>query len=111
MLPFVPRKVAQKAAKVQVQPPRSQHTDDTTRPEQVAGPSGIASSSNIAPKANTQSSIIASLNGKGRETHTSKPSLLDEAFAILLRLSLSDYALWLDASLRRTLETSDEGCK
>lgn len=111
MLPFVPRKVAQKAVKTQVQPPRSQHTDDATRPEQIAGPSGVASSSNVVPEANTQNLATASLKGKGRETNASKPLLSADAFASLLCLSLSDHALWLDASLRRSLETSEEGCK
>ncbi|TCD61397.1 hypothetical protein EIP91_008518 [Steccherinum ochraceum] len=106
MLPFIPRKVARNAAKTQVQTPRSKPTDDATTSEQVAGPSQIHSQT----PANIDAVTLPPLKGKEREVDPSRPNTLsDDAYAALLKLSLSDHALWLDANLRRVVESSSEG--
>ncbi|KAH9854863.1 hypothetical protein C2E23DRAFT_725373 [Lenzites betulinus] len=90
MLPFVPRKVAQKAK--------------TNIPTPKIVPATSSGAARTPPV--TQSSVSSA---KGKSKHT-EPSIPDEDLATLLLLSLSDYALWLNTDLRRALATADDGC-
>lgn len=107
MLPFIPRNVARKAVKPQRPNITNTLTDDhgTADTTQAAGPSNSVSHQPVPRSADP--APPPSLKGKERETDASK---LTEAYANLLQLSLSDHALWLDADLRRTVESNGEGC-
>ena len=49
----------------------------------------------------------------GPSSSSSKPTALlpDETYATLLKLALSDYALWHDIELRKTVGNGEDGCK
>ncbi|KAI0638658.1 hypothetical protein C8Q77DRAFT_1048031 [Trametes polyzona] len=88
MLPFVPRKVAQKARAAQ----SAVH---------VAAPT---TGSSIPPAPVRETSDDP--KGKRKESH---PHVADEDLVSLLWLSLSDHSFWVDADLRRALASVDEG--
>ncbi|KAH8092465.1 hypothetical protein BXZ70DRAFT_898273 [Cristinia sonorae] len=100
MIPFIPRKVARKAAKPTTP---SRTTDEATKTVQTAGPSKhILSAQNASASGNTLTPTL-----KGKERQIDAPP--NEVYSDLLQLSLSDHALYLDATLRRMMESSREG--
>ncbi|KAI0774671.1 hypothetical protein BD413DRAFT_472079 [Trametes elegans] len=89
MLPFVPRKVA--------------HKTKSRVPASAATKPPIASAP-AAPALPEHSSNHA----KGKHKHV-EPTASDTDLAVLLWLSLSDHALWLNVDLRRALAAADDG--
>lgn len=49
------------------------------------------------------------MKGKGKAQEDTR-WLSEEDYVSLVRLSVSDYALWSDTDLRKTIEFADDGC-
>lgn len=92
MFQFVPRKVAQKSAKL----------SNSSSSQNLASNDPAAS----AARPRTPEKILDT-KGKGKANQT---QLKDEDIAATLWLSLSDYALWVNVDLRRAVANADEGC-
>ncbi|PSR92236.1 hypothetical protein PHLCEN_2v4766 [Hermanssonia centrifuga] len=91
MFPFVPRKVTTKSLNAKATSAVTQQTKAT--PHHLLAP-------DVQEPTRTRTD-----KGKAKET-SSGPS--DEDYAGLLSLSLSDYTLWSDPDLRRTIECTEE---
>lgn len=103
MLPFVPRKVA-KSLKAKATPAI---TAGPSRPQ----PPQPSSSNTQHASVVEQPSTSSSQKGKHKEVAATGNVWLNEKdYAVLLRLHASDYALWCDADLRRSVVQGDEGC-
>jgi hypothetical protein len=113
MLSFVPRKVAKSLSKKE---------PSNSKPTLPVAPAPVASSSRVqAPSASESATSQGHANAGGQHTpvsaYKSKEKVADngkylseEDYAVLLRLAVSDYGLWADADLRRTLELTEDGC-
>lgn len=106
MLPFIPRKVAkslQKKDPATFQPDgtKEKSSGDLSRP--------ATSSRSIEPSTTDNSEQPSTSKGKNKALHDNR-WLSEEEYADMLRLTVSDYALWFDADLRRTIESAEEGC-
>ncbi|KAI0072309.1 hypothetical protein K474DRAFT_1678742 [Panus rudis PR-1116 ss-1] len=97
MIPFIPRKVAQKSGIAKL--------------SAIATPNARLSTSTTAQGSHTvdqgsASSALTTTSSKGKK----KEVLLGEEDLVrLTRLSLSEYALWSDPDLRRKIDTAEEG--
>ncbi|KAI0355487.1 hypothetical protein OH77DRAFT_1480149 [Trametes cingulata] len=97
MIPFVPRKVAQKA--------RTHAAPAVTPPTAVA----VYTASDAGPSQPAAAPEKAVHDTKGKGKSTPDPAVNDEDLAALLWLSLSDHSLWANVDLRRALASADEG--
>lgn len=97
MLPFIPRKVAQKS--------RSTRTP-VSRSPQVLNDAVVAVSEDAQTPADIEN--VSHPTNKGKTKHPE--GYKDEDLAMLVTLAMSEQTLWSDPSLRRKLEASDEGC-
>ncbi|KAF8626726.1 hypothetical protein AX17_006492 [Amanita inopinata Kibby_2008] len=128
-LSFVPRKVAKAAANRSTQPQPTRPNGSITKKNDEGGPSStkiadetveVHSANPIAPSTPlpkvtittqaAQAQGVTKIKGKGKEKvradELSTPKYADVDNAHLICLALSDYALWSDPDLRRTLDPS-----
>lgn len=109
---FVPRKVS-RTAKTQAQASGIYIGGiGATPPALVQGSTRLPISD--TPKLNPASrpkQDIDNHKGKAKAIDGPSKSLSDEDYAILVCMALSDYSLWSDPDLRRSIEQHPERCK
>lgn len=118
MLSFVPRKVA-KALKSQKNVASTSEALTSTEDSKKTAGVVIPPAHQALPPDLTTSEERHGLEGegqqvwkgKGRELAGDAGSLHDEDYVALLRLTVSEHALWSNPDLRRNLEHSDDGCE
>ena len=106
MLPFIPRKVAQSLRKPEAI--ASGPSADTAKPS-LSSSFATSRSTLLRPEDVSRQTPIASYKGKEKGSDAPKP-LSEDDYAILLCLAVSDYSLWADADLRKTIEFTEDGC-
>ena len=118
MLSFVPRKVA-KALKSQKNVASTSGTSASTEDSKKSPGIVVRPAHQALPPDSTTSEERHELKGegqqvwkgKGRELAGVAGSLHNEDYVVLLRLTVSEHALWSNPDLRRNLEHSDDGCE
>ncbi|EKM59920.1 uncharacterized protein PHACADRAFT_206140 [Phanerochaete carnosa HHB-10118-sp] len=102
MLPFVPRKVAKSLQKRDNTGVSS--TAAAKEPPRRLGESSRSNEREVSP---APDHATHSSKGKGKAAQDSQ-WLSEEEYAAMLLLTMTDYALWSDAELRRTMEFAEE---
>ncbi|KIP10388.1 hypothetical protein PHLGIDRAFT_50327, partial [Phlebiopsis gigantea 11061_1 CR5-6] len=97
MLPFIPRKVAKSLAQ------KNHATSSLGRAAGVPTTSTTPHVTELPPPSQNKS------DSKGKEKAQEPTTLLEEDYAAMLSLSVSDYALWADPELRQNMDFAEDG--
>ncbi|KAI0092126.1 hypothetical protein BDY19DRAFT_884425 [Irpex rosettiformis] len=114
MLPFVPRKVARTLRSQKIGASTSSSSasaQESKKPIPLVAPEARQDvpNTNLGAQSDPKGEPQAQWKGKGRERSGFAGTLQGEHYVALLRLAVSEHALWSDPDLRRNLEHSDDG--